>query len=624
MPTTAAQPDFLPLGSTILSTDTGQKTWVIVTNSSSAPLKIYWIDRAGVDIQYAEVPPGQTWQTETSSSHAWKVTSADGATGFKFYPSVPGAVTVGAAGMPGFIDYSEHVGASPLGDWSTAQGYGLINVAASLGIADLGATLPLNGQNNNLALNLISASSAWAAGYTGKGVKVAVVDIGIAAHPEVDGNIVGGYDLLDLDNDPRPTPGPYVGHALGVAAIIAGSHAEHGGRDTMGVAPDASLLSVRIGDGNNGSDKIALGIRWAVDNGAKVISLPLGSSSTWLDTTIDTAIHYAYLHDVVVVIAGGNSSHYGATGPALSALSGEAIAVGNLNALAGSPYGSSNQPGLAPFPWVMANSSGYVPAVDGGYSFYEDGGTSFAGPYVAGLAALLFQQSPNASASAIIASIVRGAALGPSAANDILHQHLAGGDGADWLKVVAGVDAVDGKAGIDTVQFAGKRADYTISHDDAGFHVAGKDGAAVALANVERLAFDDASIAIDIDGNAGMVYRLYQTAFGRTPDTGGLGFWMHAKDGGQSLGTIAAQFMASAEAVTLYGAQASDAALVQAVYRNVLHRAPDQGGYDFWVGALAHGDADVALLLTSFSESPENQQALAQLIGNGFAYTPYA
>ncbi|WP_296949351.1 S8 family serine peptidase [uncultured Massilia sp.] len=614
--------DFLPLGAAILSTDTGQRTQIVITNHAASALKVFWIDRAGVEQPYGEIAPGASWRTDTVGGHAWKVVGADGTTGFKFLATLPGEITVGAGGAPSFFDFSEHVGATPLGDWSTAQGYGLINVAASLGVADLGATLPMNGQNNNLALNLISASSAWAAGYTGKGVKVAVVDIGIAAHPEIDGNLAGGVDLLDNDADPRPTPGTYQYHALGVASIIAASHAAHGGRDTMGVAPDASLLSVRIGDGNNSSDKVALGIRWAVDNGARVISLPLGSGSTAIDGQIDDAIHYAYQHDVVVVIAGGNNSHYGATGPALSAQSGEAIAVGNLNALAGSPYASSNQPGQAPFPWVMAGSSGYVPTGDGAYAFYDDGGTSFAGPYVAGLAALLFQQSPHASARDVIASIVRGAALGPGAANDAPHQVLAGGDGADWLGMAAGIAAIDGKAGIDTVQFGGKRADYTIAHAADGFHVGGKDGA-VVLSHVERLAFDDATVAIDIDGNAGMVYRLYQAAFGRTPDSAGLGFWIQARDAGQSLEAIASQFMRSDEAARLYGAQAGNADLIQAVYRNVLHRAPDQAGYDYWLAALDHGDVPVAQLLTSFSESAENQQAVAQIVGNGFAFTPY-
>lgn len=619
MPT--AHVDFLPLSASILSTDTGSPTQFLLTNHSSTTLTVYWIDRAGVEKSYGTIAPGATQTFSTFSSHAWKVVGDDG-TGFKFLPTLPGAIDVTANGAATFADFSEHVSHTALGDWSTAQGYGVIDIAKSLGVPNIGGVLPMGGQNNNLALDLVNAPSAWAAGYTGKGVKVAVVDIGIAAHPEVSGRIVGGYDLLDHDSDPTPSAGAYQDHALGVAAIIAGSHTGHPGQDTMGVAPDVQLLSVRIGNGDNRSDNVAAGVRWAVDNGAKVISLPLGSPSTDLDTQIADAVHYAYQHNVVVIIAGGNSAHYGATGPALIAQAGEAIAVGNLDALAGAPFASSNQPGATPFPWVMAGSSGYVPGLDGGYVYHQDGGTSFAGPYVAGLAALLFQQSPDASARTVIDSIVKGASIGPNGATAALGQTMTGSAGADRMLVAAGTAGIDGGAGIDTAVIAGGRAGFTIAHTATGYTVAGKD-ASFAIANVERLAFDDGTVALDVDGNAGSVYRLYQAAFGRTPDARGLGFWIQARDGGQSLDDIASQFLGSSEAVGLYGAHPTNAALVQAVYQNVLHRAPDQAGYDYWVGALDHGQAAAAQLLTSFSESAENKAALAEIIGNGFAYTPY-
>lgn len=614
---------FLPLDSTIVSTDTGSPIRFVLVNRSDKPLKLFWVDRTGAEQAYGEIPPGGSHTQPTNSSHAWKVVDANG-TGFKFFPTERGMITVGAGSAVSFTDFSEQVTHTALGDWSTAQGYGLIDIAKSLGLTDPGATLPMNGQNNNIALNLIHAPSAWAAGITGKGVKVAVIDIGIAAHPEINQRLAGGIDLLQRDADPSPSPGQYMDHALGVAAIIAGSHAAHTGQDTKGVAPDASLLSVRIGDGNNQSPTVAEGIRWAVDNGAKVISVPLGSSNTGIDQLIADAVHYAYTKGAVVVIAGGNSSNYGPTGPALSALSGEAIAVGNQDALAGMPFGSSNEPGATPFPWVMAASSGYVPVSGGGYKYWQDGGTSFAGPYVAGLAALLFQQSPNATPKEIIASIIRGAELGSGAATAASEERLTGTTGADRLQV-ARAGSIDGGPGIDTAQFSGNSTAYTISASPSGFLVTGKDGAfgSVSLANVERLAFGDSTVALDIEGNAGMVYRLYQAAFGRTPDAGGLGFWIAAKDGGQSLDGIASQFLASSEAAKLYGSAPSHAALVEAVYRNVLHRAPDKAGYDYWVAALDADHSSTAQLLTAFSESSENQAALAGVIGNGFAFTPY-
>ncbi|SFC73333.1 S8 family serine peptidase [Massilia yuzhufengensis] len=614
---------FLPLDSGIVSNDSGSMIRFVLTNHSDTLLKLYWIDRAGVEQPFGELPPGASHVQETSSSHAWKVVGADGS-GFKFYPSERGMITVSGPAAVSFTDFSEQISHTALGDWSTAQGYGLINIAKSLGVPELGAALPMNGQNNNIALNLVGAPAAWAAGITGKGVKVAVIDIGIAAHPEIDKQLIGGYDLLQRDTDPSPTPGPYVDHALGVASIIAASHGAHGGQDTRGVAPDATLLNVRIGDGNNSTQTVAEGIRWAADNGARVISVPLGNGDTRVQQQISDAVHYAFSKNAVVVIAGGNSSNYGATGPALSALSGEAIAVGNQDALAGKPFASSNEPGATPFPWVMAASSGYVPVSGGGYKYFQDGGTSFAGPYVAGLAALLIQQSPDASARDIIASIIRGASIGPGEATASLGEVITGTAGADRLQV-AKAARIDGGAGIDTAVFAGESGKYSISASKDGFVVTGKDGVfgSASLSNVERLAFGDTAVALDIAGNGGMVYRLYQAAFGRTPDAGGLGFWIAAKDSGQQLDGIAGQFLGSAEAVKLYGAAPSHAALVDAVYRNVLHRAPDKAGYDYWVAALDSGGSSTAQLLTSFSESGENQAALAGVIGNGFAYTPY-
>ncbi|HEX8605087.1 MAG TPA: DUF4214 domain-containing protein, partial [Pseudoduganella sp.] len=61
---------------------------------------------------------------------------------------------------------------------------------------------------------------------------------------------------------------------------------------------------------------------------------------------------------------------------------------------------------------------------------------------------------------------------------------------------------------------------------------------------------------------------------------------------------------------------------VAKLYQNVLDRAPDQAGADYWTSALNNG-ADRAKILTDFSESDENQAALLQVIGNGFEYTPY-
>jgi subtilisin family serine protease len=633
---------FLPVTSTAISTDSGSPVSFKIINSSTQRLSIYWVDREGKEQQYGTLDKGGSYQQSSMTSHVWEVKSADGTVAFKFLPSATGMVTIGSDYKPSFTDYSEVITHTAQGDWSTAQGYGLVNVAKALGVEDLGGTLSLNGQSNNLALNAISASSAWAAGYTGKDIKVAIIDIGIATNSEVSGNIVGGYDFYDKDNTPTPANGAYQDHALGAAAIIAGSHTAHTGADTMGVAPDADLLNVRVGSINGSTNtNMSLGIRWAVDNGAKVICMPLQSPDTRVDPVLVDALHYAYQNNVVCVVIGGNFSSYGPTGPAMAALQlkGEIIDVGNFNAMASTQFDSSNMPGQTPFPWVMASSSGYVPNSAGGYTYHEDGGTSFAGPYVAGLAALLWEQNPKATAAEIISKITASASLtgsdivpGTTPTTPVVTPvgqnqpdvHIAMGKDFVFTNT-AKSDLYVGIDGTDTVNYTGLRSNFTVAKVDDHFTVTDKaTGVVDSLYNVERLHFGDVNVALDVSGagNGGEVYRLYQAAFNRAPDKAGLGFWMTAMDAGKSLTEVAKGFVQSAEFQQLYGANPTNSDLVSAMYKNVLHRAPEAAGLKFWVDALEHGETPTGLL-TAFSESGENLTAAAQIIGQGFEYTPF-
>jgi hypothetical protein len=196
---------------------------------------------------------------------------------------------------------------------------------------------------------------------------------------------------------------------------------------------------------------------------------------------------------------------------------------------------------------------------------------------------------------------------------------LLGSGGADTFYARPGNDRFDGAGGLDTAVVQGTRASYAVTITADGFKLASL-GATVALHDVERVQFGDAMLAFDIAGTAGQAYRIYQAAFARTPDAGGLGFWIGAMDKGLGLADVAAMFVGSQEFADRYGTQ-DNAGFLATVYHNVLHREPDDGGFAFWGKFMANGGSR-AELLAQFSESPENQAQVIGAIDHGIAFLP--
>jgi len=207
------------------------------------------------------------------------------------------------------------------------------------------------------------------------------------------------------------------------------------------------------------------------------------------------------------------------------------------------------------------------------------------------------------------------------------NDRLDGGSGNDVLVGGAGNDILIGGSGTDSAHFSGARGDYTITHGANGIQVVDRRGTAGdgsdILTGVERLHFAGGALAFDLDGAAGQAYRIYRAAFDRAPDLGGIGFWMAHMDAGARLDDIAAGFAGSPEFADLYGSAPSNEDIVLRMYRNILDRDPDQGGYTFWLDVLDSGRAGVNTVLAQFSESVENRDAVAELIANGIAFTPY-
>ena len=206
-----------------------------------------------------------------------------------------------------------------------------------------------------------------------------------------------------------------------------------------------------------------------------------------------------------------------------------------------------------------------------------------------------------------IESVV-GSRFSDTIIGNALRSPIAGGGGND---------TIDGGDGLDYGVFSVARASATVTRQGNNIIVQSSEGTDV-LTNIERLAFSDQIVAFDASGNAGQGYRLYQAAFARTPDKAGLSFWVDRLDDGASVSDVARGFVSSAEFRAAYGANPTAEQYVARFYQNVLSRPGEAAGVAYWSGELARG-VPVADVLLSFSESAENVNRLAPLIGQGIS-----
>ena len=204
---------------------------------------------------------------------------------------------------------------------------------------------------------------------------------------------------------------------------------------------------------------------------------------------------------------------------------------------------------------------------------------------------------------------------------------VSGGAGNDALAAGTGNEVFTSGAGLDSVSFSGARGDYKVTASGGVFLVTDHRGAGGQdiVSGVERLLFANGeAVALDIGDHtaAGEAYRLYQAAFNRLPDEAGLGFWIHALDGGRDFVDVARNFLLSDEFARTYGSNLSDKQFVDLLYRNGLHREPDAAGEAHHLNALANGLSRAAVL-AAFSESSENQINLVGSVANGIHYLAY-
>ncbi len=198
----------------------------------------------------------------------------------------------------------------------------------------------------------------------------------------------------------------------------------------------------------------------------------------------------------------------------------------------------------------------------------------------------------------------------------------------DTINASFGDDDIDGGEGTDTVVYARNRNQVTHEWQDDGTIVVTRlvlgDGIDT-MVDIERIDFNDGSLLYDVDTpNLGFGYRIYQASFNRTPDEGGVLFWIGNLDHFDTLGWsqyekeqfLATQFIQSDEFKDLFGANPTNEQYIDAMYLNVLDRLPDQGGYDFWVGGMEQGLTREDILI-AFTKSDENVARTAADLDDG-------
>jgi type VII secretion-associated serine protease mycosin len=236
----------------------------------------------------------------------------------------------------------------------------------------------------------------------GKGVKVAVIDTGVdTVNAQLKGAVANGTDFLHKGGNGKNDS--EVGHGTKVAGIIAARKLD--GTGFIGLAPEATIIPIRQNDdkGSGNVGTMIKAIMWAADHGASIINISQDTASK-MDPTVDAAfrgaIKYAQDKDVLIVAAAGNDGAdgkvketYPASYPGVLA-----VAASDRNN-ARAPFSQSGS-----FVGVAAPGIDMVSTVPTGGNCVDQG-TSFAAPYVSGVAALIRAKHPEWNYKQVITQI---------------------------------------------------------------------------------------------------------------------------------------------------------------------------------------------------------------------------
>jgi len=291
---------------------------------------------------------------------------------------------------------------------------------------------------SDVFLGQTGATRLAAAGDTGQGATVAVLDTGIDNLPDFSGRLIGGVDLTGGRN---PFQDSY-GHGTFVAGLIAGNGASSGGQYS-GEAPGANLVSIKVAGASGTTDlaNLILGLQWAVDHrvsyGIKVLNMSLGfqTAMSAVINPLDQAVQAVWGSGIAVVVSAGNSGPFNGTilSPGDDPL---VITVGALDDMATSSvtddemcdFSSAGPTPADGFvkPDLVTSGRSVVSLAAPGSTIYDQypsarvgsasfvgSGTSFSSAITAGAAALVLADNPGLTPNQIKARLLGSTSPGP-------------------------------------------------------------------------------------------------------------------------------------------------------------------------------------------------------------------
>jgi serine protease AprX len=279
---------------------------------------------------------------------------------------------------------------------------------------------------------IVRADAAHAAGWTGKGVGIALIDTGVVPVDGLtSGNVINGPDLSLESQVPSLARRDTYGHGTHMAGIMGGRNAD---KSIIGIAPDAKLTSIKVGMANGAVDitQMMAAIDWVVAhrnddsaNPIRVLNLSYGTDSIATSNTnpLSLALQNARKAGILVVVAAGNTGN-AMTNPAYDPFM--------MTVAATDPLGTTNPANdtVAPFsstlgvsgrrPDILApgksivslrNPGSFVdanyPSARVGEKFFKGSGTSQAAAVVSGAAALYFSRFKTSTPDQTKANLLR-------------------------------------------------------------------------------------------------------------------------------------------------------------------------------------------------------------------------